>query len=146
MTERVFIDTNVWVYAVDRSDIAKQTTALALLEPTDESDVVVSAQVIGEFFAVVTRKLAHTVPISDARAMVAQMIRLPVVAIDSRLVEAAIAGTDTWSLSYWDALIVAAAETSGCDRVLSEDMSHGVVYGSVQVQNPFLAGRPLAPG
>jgi predicted nucleic acid-binding protein len=138
MTERVFVDTNIWVYAVDRSDLTKQETALAVLEPRDTTDVVVSAQVIGEFFAVVTRKLAPRVPAADVRAMVAQMVRLPVVAIDSRLVEAAIAGTETWQLSYWDALIVAAAETSGCDRILSEDMSHGVVYGSVQVQDPFV--------
>jgi predicted nucleic acid-binding protein len=141
MTERLFVDTNIWVYAVDHSDVRKQETALAVLQPSDTADVVVSAQVIGEFFAVVTRKLARTVPLVDVRAMVSQMVRLPVVAIDSRLVEAAISGAETWQLSYWDALIIAAAETSGCDRVISEDMSHGVVYGSVQVQDPFV-GTP----
>lgn len=137
MTNRSFIDTNVWVYAVDRSDIAKQNAALGVLQPTYDTDVVISAQVLGEFYSVVTRKFARVVATADARAMVDQMVRLPVVPIDARLVEAAIIGSERWQLSYWDALIIAAAETSGCQRVLSEDMAHGAVYGSVEVANPF---------
>jgi predicted nucleic acid-binding protein len=137
MSDRSFVDTNVWVYAVDRSDSAKQSRAQEVLQPTPDADLVISAQVLGEFFSVVTRKFARQVPIDEARALVAQMSRLPVVPIDARLVEAAIALSKEWQLSYWDGLIIAAAETSGCARLLSEDMSHGVVYGSVQVQNPF---------
>lgn len=138
MTDRSFVDTNVWVYAVDRSDVAKQSRAHAVLQPTRDTDLVISAQVLGEFFSVVTRKFARHVPIAEARAMVVQMSRLPVVPIDARLVDAAIAVSQEWQLSYWDGLIIAAAESSGCGRVLSEDMTHGAVYGAVQVENPFL--------
>lgn len=137
MSDRFFVDTNVWVYAVDKSDIAKQNKAQQVLMPTAETDLVISAQVLGEFFSVITRKFARQAPIAEARALVAQMSRLPVVPIDARLVEAAIAASQDWQLSYWDALIIAAAETSGCERVLSEDMSDGAVYGSIHVENPF---------
>lgn len=137
MTDRVFVDTNVWVYAVDTSDIAKRNRAHEVLEPTRDTDLVTSAQVLGEFFSVVTRKFARQVPTAEARAMVVQMSRLPVVPIDAHLVEAAITISQEWQLSYWDGLIIAAAETSGCGRVLSEDLSHGAVYGSVQVEDPF---------
>jgi predicted nucleic acid-binding protein len=72
------------------------------------------------------------------------MRQLPVVAVDAHLVATAIARAGEWQLSYWDSLILAAAEASGCDRVLSEDMNHGQVYGSVRVENPFLESVPLA--
>jgi predicted nucleic acid-binding protein len=145
---RVFVDTNVWVYAADHRDLAKQQQALAVVRSGAGSDVVVSAQVLGEFFDVTTRKLAERVATDDAQALVSEMAQLPVVPVDVRLVLAAIAGAAQWQLSYWDALIVAAAETSGCDVVLSEDLAHGRRYGSVRIENPFLSAdeRPESGG
>jgi len=142
MTTRVFVDTNVWVYAADHRDVAKQQRALTIVRSGADGDFVVSAQVLGEFFDVTTRKLAKHVAIGDAQALVSEMSRLPVVPVDVRLVQEAIAGASEWRLSYWDPLIIAAAETSGCDVVLSEDMSDGQVYGSVRVENPFRAPQP----
>jgi predicted nucleic acid-binding protein len=49
-------------------------------------------------------------------------------------------GAREWQLTYWDALIIAAAETAGCDIVLSEDLAHGQVHGSVRVEDPFREG------
>jgi predicted nucleic acid-binding protein len=137
MTERALVDTNVWVYAVDKDEPTKQSRAREVLAPTGESDLVVSAQVLGEFFVVVTRKLARAVREADAQQMVERMRQLPVVAIDDHLVAAAIAASRQWHLSYWDALIVVAAEASGCRRVLTEDLTGGATYGSVVVENPF---------
>lgn len=139
MTGRSFVDTNVWVYAVDAGEPAKRAVARAVLEPTSGKDIVVSAQVLGEFFVAATRKLATPVPEAEALAMVDRMARLPVVPIDAGLVRSAITGTAAWGLSYRDSLIVAAAESSGCAVVLSEDMSDGQVYGAVRVENPFRA-------
>lgn len=138
MNGRVFVDTNVWVYASDRRDPAKQQRALEVIGSEAGPDVVVSAQVLGEFFDVTTRKLAEQVAAADARRLVDEMARLPVVPVDTRLVSAALAGVAAWQLSYWDALIIAAAETAGCDVVLSEDLADGRVYGSVRVRNPFV--------
>ena len=134
---RLFVDTNVWVYSVDDGEPAKQAVARQVLSPTAGDDLVISAQVIGEFFVTVRRKFAEALPEPDAVALVEQMRRLPVVAIDGELVSAAVAAVRSWQLSYWDALIIAAAEASGCAMLLSEDLADGVLYGNVQVQNPF---------
>lgn len=146
MTSRAFVDTNVWVYAVDDGEPDKQARARQVLEPSPDKDFVVSAQVLGEFYVTVRRKLAETLPESAAIALVDRMRQLPVVALDANLVSTAIVNAREWQLSYWDALIIAAAEASGCDLVFSEDLNHGQVYGSVSVDNPFrqIAGR-VAP-
>jgi predicted nucleic acid-binding protein len=137
MTEPVFVDTNVWVYAVDTADPAKRERALQAIAPAQGRDIVVSTQVLAEFYAVVTRKLAVPVPPDDAEAMVRQLLALPVVAVDASLVAAAIVGSRDWQISIWDALILRAAEVAGCRRLLSEDLADGRTYGSVVVENPF---------
>lgn len=144
MTDRTFVDTNVWVYAVDRDAGAKQATALAVLSPARADDLVVSSQVLGEFYVTVTRKLSRPVPEDAAARMVDQMRRLPVVAIDDHHVTAAIAGHRSWGLSYWDALIVAAADRAGCNRLLTEDLADGAAYGMVRVENPFAERRRVS--
>jgi predicted nucleic acid-binding protein len=138
---RAFVDTNIWVYAVDTADRAKQARALEILDPEDEKDYVISAQVLGEFYATVTGKLRAAVTFAEGRAMVERMKQLPVVPIDGLLVEAAIAGSEAWRISYWDSLIVNAADAARCPILLSEDLVHGQVYGSVEVVNPFVAPR-----
>lgn len=138
MTEPVFVDTNIWVYAVDTADAKKRQRALEAVAPRGGRDLVVSTQVLTEFYAVVTRKLAVPVPPDDAEAMVRQLMALPVVAIDASLVASAVAGSREWQISIWDALIVRAAEVAGCRRVLSEDLADGRTYGSVIVENPLV--------
>jgi predicted nucleic acid-binding protein len=137
MTEPVFVDTNIWVYAVDTADPTKRQRALEAVAPVPGRDIVVSTQVLAEFYAVVTRKLALPVPIDDTEAMVRQLLALPVVAIDASLVASAVTGSREWQISIWDALIVRAAEVAGCRRVLSEDLADGRTYGSVIVENPL---------
>ena len=141
MTEPIFVDTNVWVYAVDAADPVKRERALEATAPRPGRDIVISTQVLTEFYAVVTRKLAVPASLEDAEAMVRQLAVLPVVAIDSSLVVAAIAGSRQWQISIWDALILRAADVAGCRRVLSEDLSDGATYGSVVVENPFAMTR-----
>ncbi len=141
MIEPTFVDTNVWVYAVDAADPAKRERALEATAPAAGRDLVVSTQVLTEFYAVVTRKLAVPVTVDDAEAMVRQLAALPVVAIDSAVVVSAITASRTWQISIWDALIIRAAEVAGCRRILSEDLSDGVIYGSVRVENPFAGMR-----
>lgn len=137
MTEPIFVDTNIWVYAVDTADPTKRQRALEAVAPVPGRDIVVSTQVLTEFHAVVTRKLAVPVPPDDAEAMVRQLMALPVVAIDASLVAAAVTGSREWQISIWDALIVRAAEVAGCRRVLSEDLADGRTYGSIVVENPL---------
>ena len=137
VTERVFVDTNVWVYAVDDADPAKQTQARSVTAPGQGSVVVVSSQVLSEFYVVTTRKLARPLAGADAAAMVRRLADLPVVSIDADLVSRAIDGSREWQISYWDSLILTAAESAGCSVVLSEDLAEGRAYGTVSVRNPF---------
>ena len=73
--------------------------------------------------------------------MLDQLRRLPVVAIDADHVLSAVDGSRSWGISYWDALVIAAASTAGCNRILSEDLTDGGQYGSVRVENPFATPR-----
>ena len=131
-----FLDTNVLVYAFDASEPTKRARAVALLE--DEAlDIVLSAQVLNEFYWTVTRKLAPAVPAAVAQEVVRELALGRVVPIDASLVEEAIALSRRHRLSLWDAEIVVAAQRSGCRELLTEDLAHGQAFGSVTVRDPF---------
>jgi predicted nucleic acid-binding protein len=144
MTARTFVDTNLWVYAVDEADPVKQARAREVLDPANGASLVTSAQVLGEFYVTVTRRLSRPVAADHAARMVERMRRLPVVEIGADHVAAAIDGSRSWQLSYWDALIVVAAQAAGCARLLSEDLASGATYGGVRVVNPFAPARRVS--
>lgn len=145
---RVFLDTNVAVYAFDRADPVKQRAAITILE-SDER-LVVSPQVLLETWWTLTRKLAT--PLSPERAtdVVDELAKLPVVGTDSELVARAIRSSREHQIAIWDALIVEAARSAACTRILSEDLQDGSDFGGILVENPFLADRgqqrQVAPG
>ena len=131
-----FLDTNVLVYAFDASVPAKRARAVALLE--DEAlDIVLSAQVLNEFYWTVTRKLTPAVPEAVAQEAVRELALGRVVPIDASMVEEAIALSRHHRLTLWDAGIVVSAQRSGCRELLSEDLTSGQAFGSVTVRDPF---------
>lgn len=132
-TLTTFLDTSVVVYAYDGADTAKQETARALLAA---GGWVVSTQVMQEFFVVVTRKLAR--PLSEAAAVQAlDHLAEAAVTVDAPTVVDAAARSGRHQISFRDALIVAAAARAGCERLLSEDLSHGQAIDGVTVHDPF---------
>ncbi len=137
MSDRTFVDTNVLVYAVDDSEPEKREIARRSLGSSRYGQVVLSTQVLGEFYVTVTRKLAA--PLADTKAFEALdwLGLLPVVSIDTTLVTSAVHVSRSAQLSYWDGLVVAAAARGGCQRLLSEDLNDGQQIGSVRVENPF---------
>ena len=138
IAEPTFIDTNVLVYRYDSRDPVKQLRAQELVKSGIENQTaVVSAQVLGEFFTTVTRKIQIPLSTEEAQAAVDLISTLTVVALDLGLVRRAISTHRRYVISYWDALIVAAAESAGCTRILSEDLNHGQAYNGVLVVNPF---------
>lgn len=140
MSDRRFVDTNVLVYAYDTDSATKQVGALRLLRDGILNDALaVSAQVLGEFFTVVTRRIPTPLTADGAADAIETLKPIPVVEIDRQLVERAIETHKRYGIAYWDALIVAAAERAGCAEVLSEDLSAGQRYGDVIVNNPFNA-------
>ena len=139
MSVRSFLDTNVLVYAFDADEPEKRQRSLDLLEdPPDGTTFVLSTQVLQEFYAVVTRKLARPLPEERAETAVLRLSELPVVDSDVGLVLAAIRLSRTEQLSLWDALIVGAAVAGGCQQLLTEDLQHGRVLRGVEVINPYL--------
>jgi predicted nucleic acid-binding protein len=144
MSDRFFLDTNILVYAYDFEDPAKQQRAAYIVDQGVQNDTVaVSAQVLGEFFVTVTRKIKPPLTVQEAGNVLDMLLAVALVQIDRALVDAAIAVHVQYRISYWDGLIIAAAERAGCGRVLSEDLSHGQRYGNVMIENPFRA--PSAP-
>ncbi len=141
MSARAFVDTNVFVYCFDGSEPAKKARALELVEASDE-ELVLSTQVLEEFYVTVVRKLGQPLSPEDAERAVRELAALPTVPIDTALVLAAVATSRRLRLSLWDALILHAAVAGGCAKVLSEDLQHGFRFESVEVQNPFLATAP----
>jgi predicted nucleic acid-binding protein len=136
--DSVFLDTNVLVYAYDTSEPAKQERAQGLLrEGLRSGRTFVSAQVLGELFVVLTRKIAQPFDTSEAIAVVQGIAKLEVVEIGVIAVNLALHYAAGGSLSYWDALIVAAARLGGCSVLLTEDMNAGRTIDTVTVANPF---------
>lgn len=138
MSERSFLDTNVLVYRFDRSEPTKRAAATRLLDNAEPGSLVISTQVLQEFYAVTTRKLAQPLSEGDAATAVDHLSALAVVGSDATFVRAAISISRTARLSLWDALIVQAALTGGCSRVLTEDLQHDAMINGLRVENPFL--------
>ena len=126
------------VYAYDLRDPAKRARALDLLTDAMESETgVVSAQVLSEFFNTVTRRISNPLSGQEAQEIVTQIAILPVLELDLYLVQRAIGTCIRYQISYWEALIVAAAERARCARILSEDLNPGQSYNGIPVVNPF---------
>ena len=137
MKERVFVDTNVLVYADDLDAGDKTQRARALLAQLfREQRGVLSTQVLQEFFAVTTRKL-HVDP-AIARRKVELLAKLDVVSIQVPHILHAIDLHRLHSVSFWDALILACAAAAGCARVWTEDLQHGANIAGVRIENPFV--------
>ena len=137
----VFVDTNVLISAEDGAEADKQHSALDWIERLWRArSGRLSTQVLNEFYVNVTRKLKPAMPQGDARARVRRYAAgWNPWQIDQATVETAWAMEARHGLQYWDCLVLAAAQHSGCTLVLSEDMQHEGRYGAVQVINPFLA-------
>ena len=142
MSDRVFLDTNILVYAYDQHDPRKQNKAQELLtDGIERETLVLSVQVLGEFFNVVTRHIPQPVTSDEAREIITTMSILPVQEIDLAMVNRAIDTHKMYQIAYWDALIISAAERAGCKSILSEDFSNGQAYHEILVRNPFTEGH-----
>lgn len=135
MAGRAFVDTNVFVFSVDDAEPAKQKRAQQVLRETP--DIVVSTQVMNEFYVITTRKLSTPLTADAAAAIVAEMTQYTCVTVDADLVLHAIQAGQRWQLSHRDALMVTAAQQYACARLLSEDLADGATYDDLRIENPF---------
>lgn len=137
-----FVDTNVLLYLISQNphELAKKTMTLALL---DRLDLVLSVQVLGEFYSRATRPKRHSlsqaVPEKAALQLLQSFFRYEIVSQNPAQVLRAVEISQATHISYWDAAIIAAAESAGCDHVLTEDLNHGQKIGSIHIVNPFIS-------
>ena len=136
--ERRFVDSNVLVYAFDDQFPGKQEQAKKVMG-APHGELVLSVQVLGEFFRVVTRKIKHPLTPKQALHAAEGLSDLKVWPIHRNLVRAAMRRTIVSRLSYWDSLIVETAIEAEATTLLTEDLQHGQVFGGLRVLNPFRA-------
>lgn len=133
-----FVDTNVILYAYDPSAGERHRRALGLLSSLWERRAgALSTQVLQEFYVNVTRKIPAPLSPERAAEVIADLGEWLVVRPDIATITAAIKLSARFQLSFWDAMILAAASAAGARVVWSEDVSGGQDYGGVIVQNPF---------
>jgi predicted nucleic acid-binding protein len=138
MANRAFIDTNVLVYAFDRSDDVRQKKASKLVgDLLDQRAACLSTQVLKEFYVVTTRKIAAPLTHDEASAIIDELFALEVVEERLPLLRKALELCGRAQLSLWDATILAAAAWAGCDRLFTEDLQAGQVIDGVKIVNPF---------
>ncbi len=133
---KVFLDTNVIVYANDARDPLKQERAIDIVSVAiREGTGVVSTQVLQEYAVTASTKLAQD---DDAILRQLQSLEsLEIVVVQPPLIRRALEVSRRYRISYWDACILAAAEHARCPVVLSEDLNSGQLYASTRVDNPF---------
>lgn len=133
-----FVDSNVIVYAYDRSAGRKHTLARDLLARLWQSrEGVVSLQVLQEFYTVVTRKIRTPISATEARERVRNLARWKVIYLTVPDLLAASEMSESARLSFWDGLIVRAAQNAGAITLWSEDLQTNQIFGSLQIRNPF---------
>lgn len=146
MTVPIFVDTNVFIYALDEADPTKlQAARVWRAELWKSRRGRISYQVLQEFYVKVTQKWPSAR--EEARAEVRDLLSWRPVAVDAGLLEQGWRIQDRYQLSFWDALIVAAAKSASCRYLLTEDLQADQDLGGVLVVNPFLcdpAGLPRA--
>lgn len=136
MKGRVFIDTNVLIYADDEDAGAKRDKARQIIEAAlGNGNGVLSTQVLQEYFVVATKKLG--VPAEIAQEKVELLASMTVLAIDVEHVVEAIKLHRLYGFSFWDCLVIRCAKAAGCPRLLSEDLQHGRTVEGVHIENPF---------
>jgi predicted nucleic acid-binding protein len=138
MNGKAFVDTNILVYAYDRAEAKKSERAQELLQQLwEQRRGVLSVQVLHEFCVNVRGKFAVPLTLPQVRETVLLYREWRTVANSVDSILRALEIEERYQLSFWDAMIVQAASSAGCEVLYSEDLSHGQSYEGVRVVNPF---------
>jgi predicted nucleic acid-binding protein len=136
MKERSFLDTNILLYTDDSRSPEKQDKATQLLKQGWSSgNLVISTQVLQEYFVAATRKL--NVPVATAQRTVELLRDLEIINTDHADIVRAIEIHRLYQYSFWDSLIICTAEKASCKILLTEDLQHGQKVSGVRIENPF---------
>ncbi|MBT3217543.1 MAG: PIN domain-containing protein [Proteobacteria bacterium] len=138
MSDKYFLDTNILVYSFDDTDVRKRSRARELISTALQGSGTISYQVVQEFLNVALRKFARPMTINEAQDYL-DAVLVPLCQIHSEpdLYKDALVVRLRWRFSFYDSLVVAAAQRAGCDILYSEDLQHGQQLGGVTVIDPF---------
>jgi predicted nucleic acid-binding protein len=141
MSDKYFVDTDILVYAHDRSAGLKHERARALLEQLWKSGRgVLSTQVLQELCINLRRKVSEPVPMDEVRLLIRDYATWEVITNTTDSVLQALDIEMRYKTSFWDALILQAAESAGATTLYSEDLATGGRYGSIRIVNPLTDG------
>jgi predicted nucleic acid-binding protein len=139
MKDKVFVDTNILVYAHDLDAGSKHDRAAEIVTQLWQSrNGVLSAQVLQEFYVTLTRKVSSPLSRLEARKLVQKYSHWQVVPDDPPLITQASEIEESYSISFWDALIVSAAYSQNVTTILTEDLNHGQIIEGILIENPFI--------
>lgn len=139
MSDRIFVDTNILVYAHDLSAGDRHAKASAVIESLWEAETgVISTQVLQEFYVTVTRKIRNPLKPDKSREIIRNYLAWPVQINDPETTIRASEIEEKNSLFFWDALIVAAALRLQAQKIITEDLNHGQIIEGILVENPFV--------
>lgn len=138
MSDRIFVDTNILVYANDLSAGERHAKASAVIESLWEAGTgVISTQILQEFYVTVTRKIRNPLKPDEAREIIRNYLAWPVQINDSEMTIRASEIEEKSILSFWDALVIAAALRLQAQKIISEDLNHGQIIEGILIENPL---------
>ena len=140
MSAKAFLDTDIFVYSFDRTDLRKRETARNLVsDALENGSGIISSQVVQEFLNAATRKFVIPLSTADAQRYLNVVLEpLCEIYTSPELYHQALEIADAWRLSFYDSLIVAAALQSDCEILYSEDLQDGLKIRGLTVRNPFI--------
>lgn len=142
MSDRYFVDTNILMYAHDTAAGEKHDKAKALVEELwDTRAGVVSTQVLQELSVNLRKKARKPLDAKATREVVSDYLAWRVVVNDGGSILEALDLEARYQISFWDALVIQAAQAAGAEILYSEDLSDGQRYGTVCVKNPLTGGE-----
>ncbi|OGO73138.1 MAG: hypothetical protein A2Z49_01195 [Chloroflexi bacterium RBG_19FT_COMBO_56_12] len=141
MSDKYFLDTNIFVYSFDQAQPEKMEKARALIaEALLKGNAIISSQVIQEFLNVATRKFAVPLKLEDSKEYLQKVLNpLCQVYPDLELYQACLELQLETGYSFYDSLMLSAAVRGGCDGFLSEDLRSGQYVHSIRIVNPFVS-------
>jgi len=139
--DKLFVDTNILVYGHDVDARQKhQIARSALVELWEQRTGVMSVQVLQEFYVTMTRKVLHPLPPNKVRNIIQDYFSWHIEMNDILSVSVASRIEENYRISFWDALIVAAASKANVSKILTEDLQAGRLIEGILIENPFLKG------
>jgi predicted nucleic acid-binding protein len=133
---KIFLDTNILVYTLDTNNAAKQKMAQNILIQISENEKpVISTQVLQEFYYASTTKIKTNKIL--VKNILHSFVNIETVQVNMAIIEQGIDISILSQLSFWDGLIIAAAEYARCSVILSEDLNNGQIIRGVEIKNPF---------